>query len=94
MGWCNDIKSKKYNQEIKFPFKYSAEKLFRNDNIYDLLITIKYNYSPVVKKKGSAIFLHVSDKSYKPTEGCVAISKKDFLKILPYINKKTKICIL
>ena len=93
MGWCDDYKSKKYNQEIKFPFLYSAEKLYRKDQIYDLLINIKFNSNPILKKKGSAIFLHISKKKYNPTKGCIAISKKDFLKILPTLNKKTKITI-
>ena len=93
MGWCNDSRSKKYNQEINFPFKYSAEKLYRKDKIYDLFINIKYNTYPVVKKKGSAIFLHITDYKYKPTAGCIAISKNNFLKILPFISKKTKILI-
>jgi len=93
MGWCDDSKSKKYNQEISFPFKYNAEKLYRKDNIYDILINIKYNHFPIVKNKGSAIFLHLSKKNYKPTNGCVSIKKKDFLKILPLINRKTKILI-
>ena len=93
MGWCNDSNSKKYNREIKFPFKYSAEKLYRKDKIYDILINIKYNYNSVKKKKGSAIFIHISSKKYKPTKGCVAIQKKDFLKILPLIKKNTKIFI-
>ena len=93
MGWCNDSKSKKYNQEISFPFKYGAEKLYRKDKIYDIFINIKYNQLPIVKGKGSAIFLHLSNKKYKPTSGCVAIQKKDFLEILPLINNKTKILI-
>ena len=93
MGWCNDSRSKKYNKEISFPFKYRAEKLYRKDKIYDLFINIKYNFSPVIKEKGSAIFLHITDGKYRPTKGCVAIAKKDFLKILPLINNKTKISI-
>ena len=93
MGWCNDSRSKKYNREIYFPFKYSAEKLYRRDGIYDIFINIKYNHSPIIKEKGSAIFLHLSNKKYKPTSGCVAILKKDFLKILPLINYSTKILI-
>ena len=93
MGWCDDSRSKKYNKEISFPFKYGAEKLYRKDKIYDLFINIKYNFSPVIKEKGSAIFLHITDGKYKPTKGCVAIAKKDFLKILPLINNKTKISI-
>ena len=93
MGWCNDSRSKKYNQEISFPFKYKAEMLHRKNNIYDLFIDIKYNYRPTVKKKGSAIFLHIAGKNYKTTKGCIAINKKNFLKVLPLINKKTKISI-
>ena len=93
MGWCNDSRSKKYNREISFPFKYGAEKLYRKDKIYDLFINIKYNFRPVVKKKGSAIFLHLADNKRKTTTGCVAISKKNFMKILPLINKNTKISI-
>ena len=93
MGWCNDSRSKKYNREIYFPFKYSAEKLYRRDRLYDIFINIKYNQSPIIKEKGSAIFLHLSNKKYKPTSGCVAILKKDFLKILPLINYSTKILI-
>jgi len=93
MGWCDDPKSKKYNKEIAFPFKYRAEKLYRSSRNYDIFINIKYNYSPVIKENGSAIFLHLTNKKFKGTEGCVALLKKDFLKILPHINKKTKILI-
>ena len=93
MGWCDDSRSKKYNREIYFPFKYSAEKLYRRDRIYDIFINVKYNHSPIVKEKGSAIFLHLCNKKYKPTSGCVAILQKDFLKILPLINYSTKILI-
>ena len=78
MGWCDDSRSRKYNREIYFPFKYRAEKLYRRDRIYDIFINIKYNCSPIVKDKGSAIFLHLSNERYKPTKGCVAIQKKDF----------------
>ncbi len=92
-GWCDDSRSKKYNREITLPSKFSAEKLYRKSKIYDLLIHIKYNHTPVIKKKGSAIFLHLTEKINKPTKGCIAISKKDFLKILPLLNKKTKISI-
>jgi len=93
MGWCNDTRSKKYNREISFPFRYKSEKLYRSDKVYDIFINIKYNYSPTYKGKGSAIFLHLANKKYKPTKGCIAIQKKDFLKILPLVNNNTKILI-
>ena len=93
MGWCNDNKSNKYNKEIRFPFKYGAEKLYLKKKNYDIFINIKYNHSPIIKNKGSAIFLHLTNNRYPPTKGCVAILKKDFLKILPLIGRNTKISI-
>ncbi len=93
MGWCDDTRSKKYNREISFPFRYKSEKLYRSDKVYDIFINIKYNYSPTYKGKGSAIFLHLANKKYKATKGCIAIQKKDFLKILPLVNNNTKILI-
>jgi len=91
MGWCDDSDSKKYNRQIYLPYKFRTENLFRKDKIYDIFINIKYNYIPTIRHKGSAIFFHLCSKEYKPTKGCIAIQKKDFLKILPLIDSKTKI---
>ena len=91
MGWCDDPDSKKYNRLIRFPFKKSAEKLFLKKKIYDLILVINFNRKPTIKKRGSAIFLHLVEKRFIPTKGCIAIQKKDFLKILPLIRKKTKL---
>ena len=93
MGWCDDPASTSYNNLIKFPFKKSAEKLFLEKKNYDLILVINFNRKPVVKNKGSAIFLHLADKKFNATNGCIAIKKKDFIKILPLINKKTKLLI-
>ena len=65
----------------------------KKNKTYDILIDIKYNHSPVEKNKGSAIFLHLKDKNYNPTKGCISISKKDFLKLLPLIKRSTRIII-
>ena len=91
MGWCNDPKSNKYNQLIKYPFAFNAEKLYRNDNIYDIVIVLNFNSRPVKKNKGSAIFLHVAKRKYKPTEGCVAIKKNELKKLLRLITLQTRI---
>ena len=91
MGWCNDPKSNKYNRLIKYPFAFNAEKLFRNDNIYDIVIVLNFNSRPVKKNKGSAIFLHVAKRKYKPTEGCVAIKKNELKKLLKLITLQTRI---
>ena len=90
-GWCDDVTSSDYNKLIQFPFKKKAEKLYLKANIYDLILVMNYNINPILKNKGSAIFLHLANKKFSSTKGCVAIKKKDFLKILPSINKKTKI---
>tara|TARA_B100000029_G_scaffold451144_1_gene475486 strand:+ start:180 stop:671 length:492 start_codon:yes stop_codon:yes gene_type:complete len=94
MGWCDDPKSKFYNKLIKFPFKYSAEKLFLSKNIYDLILVINYNMKPIIKNKGSAIFIHIATKKYTPTKGCLAISKKNLKILLEKISIKSKIFIL
>ena len=90
MGWCDDIKSKKYNKLIKINNNIKHEKLFRKRNIYDLLIPIKYNTSNPKRNKGSAIFLHVTN-NYKKTMGCIALKKRDMLILIKLINKNTKI---
>jgi L,D-peptidoglycan transpeptidase YkuD (ErfK/YbiS/YcfS/YnhG family) len=93
MGWCDDLKSKKYNKLVKISNKIKYERLFRKDYKYDFLIPIKYNTSKPKIGKGSAIFIHLT-KNYKKTLGCVAIEKKDMLILLKLIDKKTKIAIL
>ena len=91
MGWCDDKTNiKKYNKLIKVSKKIKHEKMYRRDSCYDLVIPIKYNFLRPRLGKGSAIFIHIT-KNYKPTAGCVAISKNDFLILLKLINKKTKI---
>ncbi len=93
MGWCDDSGSSSYNRLVKFPFKKSAEKLFLKKRNYDLILVINFNRKPVIKNRGSAIFLHLIDKRFSHTKGCIAIKKGDFIKILPLITKKTKLFI-
>ena len=90
MGWCDDPYNKNYNKEIVLNKKNKGETLFRKDNAYDILIVIEYNTNKTKPFKGSAIFIHLT-KSLKPTLGCVALKKKDFLILVRLINKKTKI---
>lgn len=91
MGWCDDPRSTKYNKLIKYPFAFKSEKLYRPDNIYDIVLVLDFNMKPIKKNKGSAIFIHVANRKFSPTKGCVAIKKKDLKKIIGFITKKTKI---
>ena len=91
MGWCDDpLNRNKYNKLVNIEKKIECERLFRKDNKYDLIIPIKYNFIKPVSFKGSCIFIHLT-KNYSPTEGCIAIKKRDFMIMLKLINKKTKI---
>ena len=94
MGWCDDPKIKNYNKLIKLPFKYNYEKLYKKENIYDIILVLNYNMNPIIKNKGSAIFIHVAKKNYKKTEGCVAIKKNHLLKIVKRNKKNTKVKIV
>ena len=91
MGWCDDVRyPKKYNRLIKINNKTKFEKLKRRDHKYDLLIPLKYNFNNPIVGLGSCIFIHLT-KDYKPTAGCIAIKKKDFLIMLKIIKKDSKI---
>ena len=91
MGWCDDIKHpSKYNRLIKVNNKVKHEKLLRKDNKYDLLIPIRYNRKNPKVGLGSCIFMHLT-KDYRPTAGCIALKKKDFLIMLKLIKKDSKI---
>ena len=90
MGWCNDPLNKLYNKEIKINDKIRCEKLYRRDYKYDYFIVIEYNTKKITPYKGSAIFIHLT-KDYATTEGCIVLSKKDFLILINIINKKSSI---
>ena len=92
MGWCNDSKSKHYNKQINITKKIKAEKLYRKDYKYNLFINIKYNSNKIKPFKGSAIFIHLTN-NYKPTAGCIALKKKDFLIVAKLLTKNSRIFI-
>ena len=91
MGWCDDPDSHFYNQQISLPNKFGHEKLYRNDHLYNLILVINYNTNPIIKKKGSAIFIHIAKKNYKKTKGCIALKKKHLIELISKIKKNTKI---
>ena len=93
-GWCDDINSPYYNKFIKFPFSHSAEILFRDDDIYNIICIINYNTNPIIKNVGSAIFLHIANNDYSGTAGCLALKQDDLIELLKNIKVDTKIHIL
>ena len=91
IGWCDDPNSHFYNQQISLPNKFGHEKLYRNDSLYDLILVLNYNVNPIIKNKGSAIFIHVAKKNYKNTKGCITLKKKHLIELICKIKKNTKI---
>ncbi len=81
-GWCDDPASPDYNKLVKLPFAASHEVLWRDDHVYDLIVSLGHNDDPVVAGMGSAIFAHLAREGYTGTEGCVATALPDMLKLL------------
>jgi len=94
-GWCDDVNSLNYNKfiNIKNILKknVSFERLWRQDNAYDIIIELSHNTNPIIKNKGSAIFIHCSFEDLKATSGCVAIKKRDLIFLIRNLKRDTYI---
>ncbi len=81
-GWGDDPHDPCYNRPVVHPHGFSAERLWREDAAYDIIITLQHNVAPVVAGRGSAIFWHVAHSDFRPTEGCVAMERAALSEIL------------
>jgi L,D-peptidoglycan transpeptidase YkuD (ErfK/YbiS/YcfS/YnhG family) len=81
-GWCDDPADPAYNRPVRRPYPGRHERLWREDDLYDLVVVLGHNDDPVVAGHGSAIFLHVARPDYERTEGCVALAAADLLRVL------------
>jgi L,D-peptidoglycan transpeptidase YkuD (ErfK/YbiS/YcfS/YnhG family) len=85
-GWCDAPDDANYNRLVKLPYRASAERMWRDDPLYDLVAVLGYNDDPVVPGKGSAIFLHIGRPDYSATHGCVALAFADALAALEQLQ--------
>ena len=81
-GWCDAPGDPAYNRPVKLPYPASAERLWRDDHVYDLIGVLAHNDDPPVPGMGSAIFLHLAREDYSGTEGCVALARADLEALL------------
>lgn len=81
-GWCDDNEDRAYNTMVRLPHAARHEALWRDDAIYDVIGVLGWNDAPVVRGRGSAIFLHLARADFAPTEGCVALEQRDLLAVL------------
>jgi L,D-peptidoglycan transpeptidase YkuD (ErfK/YbiS/YcfS/YnhG family) len=90
-GWCDDSRHPRYNRPVRLPFPASCERMWRDDSLYDIVVEIGWNDRPAVRGRGSAIFMHLARPGFTPTEGCVALSRRDMLRLLPNLTSRTRI---
>ena len=92
-GWCEDPSDRHYNQRIKVPPQSKADRLARNDNLYDFIVELDHNTSPRVAGRGSAVFIHVARPQFAPTAGCVALELSSLRRLLARVGPRTRIVV-
>lgn len=92
-GWCDAPADPAYNLPVALPYPASTEMLWRDDHVYDLIVPLGYNDAPVVPGLGSAIFLHLAQPDYAPTQGCVALALEDLLAFLAQAGRDTRVVV-
>ena len=81
-GWCDDPADPNYNRPVTLPYPASCETMWREDELYDVVVVLAHNDDPPIPGLGSAIFLHCAKPGYPPTQGCVALARADLLAVL------------
>jgi L,D-peptidoglycan transpeptidase YkuD (ErfK/YbiS/YcfS/YnhG family) len=93
-GWCDASADRNYNRLVRHPYPASAEQLWREDGLYDIVIVLGYNERPRVRGRGSAIFMHVASLGYTPTAGCIALTRGHLLRLLSCLGSRAEIAVL
>ena len=93
-GWCDAAGDPNYNRRVRHPYKASAERMWRDDHLYDVVVELGYNDMPRRRNAGSAIFLHLARPGYLPTEGCVAVTLRDMVRLLRRFRRATYLHVL
>lgn len=92
-GWCDTPGHPEYNCQVQLPINASAERLRRADPVYDIIVVLGHNDTPIIDAMGSAIFLHIAKPSFAPTAGCVALRRKDLLAMLRQCGPRSRLVI-
>jgi L,D-peptidoglycan transpeptidase YkuD (ErfK/YbiS/YcfS/YnhG family) len=92
-GWCDDPGDAAYNRPVALPYPASAERMWRRDRVYDLVVVLGYNDAPVRAGAGSAIFLHLARPDWRPTAGCVALRRADLLAVLTEADPSSRVVV-
>lgn len=90
-GWCDTPSDPNYNKLVKHPYPVSAEHLWLDSHVYDIIVIIGFNDDPVVPGAGSAVFLHLARDGYPHTAGCVALTDHDLRAALAQVRPGDKV---
>jgi L,D-peptidoglycan transpeptidase YkuD (ErfK/YbiS/YcfS/YnhG family) len=93
-GWCDAPGDPAYNRPVRLPYPASAETLWRDDRVYDLIVVLGHNDDPPISPMGSAIFLHLAQPDWAPTAGCVAVRREDLLDLLSQAGPEDALAVL
>jgi L,D-peptidoglycan transpeptidase YkuD (ErfK/YbiS/YcfS/YnhG family) len=86
-GWCEDPRDRNYNRPVKLSAASSADRLWRDDHLYDLIVELDHNTCPRIPFRGSAVFIHFARKDFTPTAGCIALKRGDLQKLLSLLAR-------
>ena len=87
-GWCDDTRDRNYNRHVRHPYPASAERMWRNDRLYDIVVVLDHNRLPRMRGAGSAIFVHLARPGYAPTEGCIGLSEHNLRELLRRVGRR------
>lgn len=90
-GWCDASLDRNYNRWVRHPYPASAERLFRDDGLYDVIVVLDHNTRPRIKGRGSAVFLHAAKPGLEPTAGCIALPVRDLRLVLARVGRGARI---
>jgi L,D-peptidoglycan transpeptidase YkuD (ErfK/YbiS/YcfS/YnhG family) len=92
-GWCDAGTDRNYNRPVRHPYPASAERLWRIDQLYDVVVLLGYNDAPRRRGRGSAIFMHVARPGLEPTEGCIALARPHLLRLIERVGPQTSVAV-
>ena len=92
-GWCDASADRNYNRPVPMPYPASAEELWREDHLYDIVVVVDWNVRRRGRGYGSAIFMHVAEKDYGPTAGCVALKLPELQRVLERLRHDARLVI-
>ncbi|MBL8791700.1 MAG: L,D-transpeptidase family protein [Rhizobiales bacterium] len=87
-AWCEDPADRRYNRKITRP-PGSGDGFWRTDGAFDIVMPTSHNQRPRIRGGGSAIFFHLTREGSVATAGCVALSRRDMLKVLRLCRRVT-----